>query len=311
MNLVSFKSFSATRVQHDPTSSTCKCTLRNKTDFTSTVPIKKIAHIKTHTNGSYLILQQVFFPRLLFDVRGIKTVLKFADLQGHIQITSSELFYYRPQRSCGQGNVVTGVYLSTVGEGVCLSACWDARTPQTRQTPRTRQTPPWDQADTPPGSGRPPYTPWTRQTPLDQADNPARTRQTPPGTRQTPSPLGPGRPHPPLGPGRHPPRTRQTPPPPPGKQTPAYGLRAAGTHPTGMHSCCIMFYTYYYNGHHHTPMRACERIGRYRESCAGDAHPIPANFLSFSCIFGKNWTNNRLMLRWGWRPLSRKSWVHH
>ena len=24
---------------------------------------------------------------------------------------------------------------------------------------------------------------------------------------------------------------------PPGKQTPAYGLRAAGTHPTGMHSC--------------------------------------------------------------------------
>ena len=27
------------------------------------------------------------------------------------------------------------------------------------------------------------------------------------------------------------------PPPPPGKQTPAYGLRAAGTHPTGMHSC--------------------------------------------------------------------------
>ena len=26
-------------------------------------------------------------------------------------------------------------------------------------------------------------------------------------------------------------------PPPPGKQTPAYGLRAAGTHPTGMRSC--------------------------------------------------------------------------
>ena len=24
---------------------------------------------------------------------------------------------------------------------------------------------------------------------------------------------------------------------PPGKQTPAYGQRAAGTHPTGMHSC--------------------------------------------------------------------------
>ena len=28
---------------------------------------------------------------------------------------------------------------------------------------------------------------------------------------------------------------------PPGKQTPAYGLRAAGMHPTGMHSCYIVF----------------------------------------------------------------------
>ena len=49
------------------------------------------------------------------------------------------------------------------------------------------------------------------QPPQDQADPPR-----------------PGRPPPdPPGPGRHP----------PGKQTPAYGLRAAGTHPTGMHSC--------------------------------------------------------------------------
>ena len=87
---------------------------------------------------------------------------------------------YRPQRSCGQGNVFTGVCLSTGGvEGVCLSACWDARpppnpgrhppdqadTPRTRQTsPQTRQThlppdqahTPPDQADTPPGQGRPP-----------------------------------------------------------------------------------------------------------------------------------------------------------
>ena len=38
--------------------------------------------------------------------------------------------------------------------------------------------------------------------------------------------------------GRTPPGTR---PPPPGKQTPAYGLRAAGMHPTGMHSCYIVF----------------------------------------------------------------------
>ena len=37
-------------------------------------------------------------------------------------------------------------------------------------------------------------------------------------------------------PGRETPPDRQTPPP-PRKQTPEYGLRAAGTHPTGMHAC--------------------------------------------------------------------------
>ena len=69
------------------------------------------------------------------------------------------------------------------------------------------------------------YTPpQTRQTPREQTP-PSQTRQTIP-----------------LPPTRQTPRTRQTPPdqadtPPPEKQTPAYGLRAAGTHPTGMHSC--------------------------------------------------------------------------
>ena len=77
-----------------------------------------------------------------------------------------------------------------------------------------------DQADLPRDQADPPQ---IRQTPHppDQAD-------TPPGTKQTPPPPGPSRP--PPGPGR----------PPPGKQTPAYGLRAAGTHPTGMHSCCYL-----------------------------------------------------------------------
>ena len=59
--------------------------------------------------------------------------------------------------------------------------------------------------------------------------SPPQTRQTPPHRDKTPPDQ------------EDPPRTRQTPPPdqadPPGKQTPAYGLRAAGTHPTGMHSC--------------------------------------------------------------------------
>ena len=105
---------------------------------------------------------------------------------------------YRPQRSCGQGNVFTGVCLSTGGGRVSASVhAGIPDPPRTRQTPQTRQPPP--------GPGSPP---------LHQA--PPRTRQTSPG------------------PGIHPPRTRQTP---PGKQTAAYGLRAAGTHPTGMHSC--------------------------------------------------------------------------
>ena len=115
---------------------------------------------------------------------------------------------YRPQRSCGQGNVFTGVCLST-GGGVCLSACWDARPPQTRQTPpdqadppRTRQTPPGPGRHPPPRLGRPPQ---LGRPPRDQADPSPRTRQTPPG-----------------------------------KQTPAYGLRAAGTHPTGIHSCLVV-----------------------------------------------------------------------
>ena len=47
--------------------------------------------------------------------------------------------------------------------------------------------------------------------------------QTPPGA-DTPSPRS-----------RHPPHTQEQT---PRKQTPVYGQRAAGTHPTGMHSCC-------------------------------------------------------------------------
>ena len=55
---------------------------------------------------------------------------------------------------------------------------------------------------------------------------------TPPGADTTP---GPGRPPPDQAdpPGAETPQTR----PPPWKQTAAYGQRAAGTHPTGMHSC--------------------------------------------------------------------------
>ena len=59
------------------------------------------------------------------------------------------LFHNRSQRSCGQGNFFTGVCLSTGGgEGVCLSACWDAI-----PTPTGWRTPPMEN---PPGGRTPP-----------------------------------------------------------------------------------------------------------------------------------------------------------
>ena len=63
----------------------------------------------------------------------------------------------------------------------------------------------------------------------------------PPGWRTPPD----GEPPPQDGepPDGEPPPGKETTPdgePPPRKQTPAYGLRAAGTHPTGMHSCLVV-----------------------------------------------------------------------
>ena len=104
---------------------------------------------------------------------------------------------YRPQRSCGQGNIFTPVcqFFQKGGGWWYPTRHWG------RPPPRTRHT-----------------------TPLDQAHHThPRTRHNTPQTRHTP----PDQAHPP-GPGT---------PPTPGKQTPAYCLRAAGTHPTGMHSC--------------------------------------------------------------------------
>ena len=59
----------------------------------------------------------------------------------------------------GQGNIFTGVCLSTGGRAVCLSACWDTHPPpQSRQPPK--QTPPPEQTTPrtrhPPGPGPPP-----------------------------------------------------------------------------------------------------------------------------------------------------------
>ena len=112
---------------------------------------------------------------------------------------------------------------------------------------------------TPPGqAGRPPPPGQAGRTPPDQAGRtplgqagrtPPRARQgepplgqagrTPPRARQGEPPLGQAGRTPP-GPGsENPPWARQGEP--PRKQTPEYGLRAAGTHPTGMHSCSSVF----------------------------------------------------------------------
>ena len=69
----------------------------------------------------------------------------------------------------------------------------------------------------------------TRQTPPDQADPPG--PDTPPGADTPPRSRFPDQVAPPQ---------KQTTP--PGKQTSAYGQRAAGTHPTGMHSCFGHFF---------------------------------------------------------------------
>ena len=108
--------------------------------------------------------------------------------------------------------------------------------PQTRHTPPDQPhhppgTPPPDQAHHPPEQ--------TPPTPLEQT--PPQTRHTtPPQTRHTP--LTSHTPEQTSPPGADPPGPGT---PPPGKQTPAYGLRAAGTHPTGMHSChwCVFTLT--------------------------------------------------------------------
>ena len=85
--------------------------------------------------------------------------------------------FYRPQRSCGQGNVFTGVRLST-GGGVCLSACWDAIPPWMENPPRDGE---------PPSLGwRPPRPPLDGETTPPDGEPPAPDGEPPPG-KQTPA----------------------------------------------------------------------------------------------------------------------------
>ena len=104
---------------------------------------------------------------------------------------------YRPQRSWAKVIFSQACVKNSVHGG---GVCLSAcwDTPQEHTPPRTRHTPREQ-------------TPRERTAPgVDPPD------QAPPGSR---------------------PPWEQTPPPPAGKQTAAYGQLAAGTHPTGMHSC--------------------------------------------------------------------------
>ena len=101
------------------------------------------------------------------------------------------IYIYRPQRSCGQGNIFTPVCHSVHRGGLpqCMLGChpplW------TRQTPPPRPGRHPLRPGRPPGPGRHP--PWTRQTPPDQADTPPDQADTPPDQADPP---GPGRPPP-------------------------------------------------------------------------------------------------------------------
>ena len=101
------------------------------------------------------------------------------------------LNYYRPQRSCGQGNIFTPVCHSVHGGGgFCLNACWDTNPPgPDPPRPGTHHRP---GADTP--QSRPP--PGTRSPPDLHTHTPPPSRSPP---EQTPPGTPPGSRHPPPG----------------------------------------------------------------------------------------------------------------
>ena len=104
-----------------------------------------------------------------------QTTLSNLTLTPHDSFRNCIRFYYRPQRSCGQGNIFTPVCHSVHGGGgVCLSACWHA-------TPPRADNPPTHPRSRPPPGSRHPFpeqTPPGTRRPFPE--------QTPPGTRRPP-----------------------------------------------------------------------------------------------------------------------------
>ena len=157
------------------------------------------------------------------------------------------VFCYRPQTKFGaRYYFYTSLSFCSQGGGLPdqVPPLDQVHPPRPGTPPRTRYTP-WDKVH-PPGpvtpyilAGTPPR---TRYTPRDQvhppgasyplplAGTPPQTRYTP-GTRYTPlagTPPGPG--------------TAPRPGTPPWQVHPPDGRCAGGTHPTGMHSCFVLFF---------------------------------------------------------------------
>ena len=135
-------------------------------------------------------------------------------------------YHYRPQRSWANVIFSEACVKNSVhrGRGGCLPQCMLGYTPLGAGPPSGWDTP--QEQTLPPGSRHP----W-KQTPpaIPGADSPAR-EQTPLWSRH-PCKQTPPRSGYPLE--QTPCRSRH----PPGKQTAAYGQRAASMHPAGMHSC--------------------------------------------------------------------------
>ena len=115
----------------------------------------------------------------------------------------------------GRNEVVAKVMFLHVSVILLTGGSPENPPPEPRRTPPGLGRPPQTKENTP-GPGRPPSGPRRTPSPPDQADPPG-PRRTPPGTKENPPPAR--------------------------KNTAAYGQWAAGTHPTGMHSC---FITYFY-----------------------------------------------------------------
>ena len=87
----------------------------------------------------------------------------------------------------------------------------------------------------------PEHTPWSRP-PKPIRNRPPLGADPPKHTHPSPGAHPPGHTSLEHTPPEQTPPTLTFSPPPPGKQTPAYGQRAAGTHPTGVHSCYKLCY---------------------------------------------------------------------